>query len=230
VTLSLIHNYSLQFTTDALLFLVSCPTPVLWYRLPTAHVPLPRFRNYPRPTATIDFFTHWKSIFGALSNNCLLLKLKPKLSCDWQSVGQSISVSDSHLELLTRFFFLSDNCGSVHVGRPLWREDESVITRTIASGLCQSCHIRFQVPQNSRPYFTVSFAEQSRTESRYDWGSVGQSVGQSVSQTYVLVSSPLWACDHTLFPVWRFLSENLSLWGALSDERSGLSLVSLYEH
>jgi hypothetical protein len=34
--------------------------------------------------------------------------------------------------------------------------------------------------------------------------------GRSVSQ-YVLVASPLWACDQTLFPVWRFMSESCFL-------------------
>jgi hypothetical protein len=33
------------------------------------------------------------------------------------------------------------NCGSLHVGRPLWRED-GYVSRTIASGNCQSSHCR----------------------------------------------------------------------------------------
>jgi hypothetical protein len=48
----------------------------------------------------------------------LLLKLKLKLSYDRRSVGQSVLVSGSFLELLTRFF-LFDNCGFLAVGRPL---------------------------------------------------------------------------------------------------------------
>jgi hypothetical protein len=42
------------------------------------------------------------------------------------SVGQSVLVSSTHLGLKTRFLFLSDSCGFVNVGRPLWREDGSV--------------------------------------------------------------------------------------------------------
>jgi hypothetical protein len=37
------------------------------------------------------------------------------------------------------------------------RQDGSVIYCTIASGPCQSSHSWVEVPQNSRPYFTVSF-------------------------------------------------------------------------
>jgi hypothetical protein len=55
------------------------------------------------------------------------------------------------------YFFLSDSCRFVDVGRPLWREDWSVIYCTNASGPCQSSHSRLQVPQNSWPYFTVLF-------------------------------------------------------------------------
>jgi hypothetical protein len=45
--------------------------------------------------------------------------------------------------------------------------------------------------------------------------------GQSVSQ-YVLVTSPLWDLRSDIISVWKLLS----LWGAISEERSGLSLVS----
>jgi hypothetical protein len=40
-----------------------------------------------------------------------------------RSVGQSVLVSCSHLELITRFFFSIDNCCFLTVWRPLWRED-----------------------------------------------------------------------------------------------------------
>jgi hypothetical protein len=35
------------------ILLVCCPSPVLWYRLPTADFPLPGFSNCPCPTATV---------------------------------------------------------------------------------------------------------------------------------------------------------------------------------
>jgi hypothetical protein len=44
-----------------------------------------------------------------------LLKLKLKLIYDRRSVGQAVLVSGSHLEPMTRFFFLSDDflmCGT----------------------------------------------------------------------------------------------------------------------
>jgi hypothetical protein len=52
--------------------------------------------------------------------------------------------------------FLSDNCGFRAVRCPLWWEDRFVIYCTIASGPYQSSHTWVEVPQNSRPYFTVS--------------------------------------------------------------------------
>jgi hypothetical protein len=59
-----------------------------------------------------------------------------------------------------KFFFLLaiflDSCGFVILYRPFWREDESVIYCTIASGPCQSIRSSVEVPQNSRPYLTVS--------------------------------------------------------------------------
>jgi hypothetical protein len=61
---------------------------------------------------------------------------------------------------LTRFYLallLSfDNYVVLLSMRPLWRENGSVIYYTIASGPCQSNHTWAEVPQNSRPYLTVS--------------------------------------------------------------------------
>jgi hypothetical protein len=55
------------------------------------------------------------------SSLCLLKtqinsRLKLKLIYDWRSVGQSVLVSGSHLETMTRFFCLSDDCGFLDVG------------------------------------------------------------------------------------------------------------------
>jgi hypothetical protein len=52
---------------------------------------------------------------------------KPNLCCDWRSVGQPVLVSSPHLGPETKFLLLSDSCGFVHVVRPLWREDGSVV-------------------------------------------------------------------------------------------------------
>jgi hypothetical protein len=63
------HRLQFLFTISSVVLSPTfcSPSPVLWYRLPTAKVSFPRFKNYPRPTATA---TH-----SALSNfwNCLLL-------------------------------------------------------------------------------------------------------------------------------------------------------------
>jgi hypothetical protein len=53
----------------------------------------------------------------------ILLSLSLELYYDRRSVGQSVLVSSPHLRLMTRFSLLSDNCVSVDMGRPLWRED-----------------------------------------------------------------------------------------------------------
>jgi hypothetical protein len=89
----------------------------------------------------------------------IMLKLKLKLIYDRQSVGQSVLVSGVHLGPVTNFSFSSkfhsDICVFVILYHPLWREDGSVIFCTIASRPCQSSHSWVEVPQNSRPYFTV---------------------------------------------------------------------------
>jgi hypothetical protein len=46
---------------------------------------------------------------------------------DLWSVGQSVLVSSPHLGPMTRFLLLSDSREFVDVGRPLWREDGSVV-------------------------------------------------------------------------------------------------------
>jgi hypothetical protein len=51
---------------------------------------------------------------------------KSKLCHDWQSVGQSVFVSSTHLGPKTRYLLLSESCGFVNVGRLLWREGGSV--------------------------------------------------------------------------------------------------------
>jgi hypothetical protein len=79
---------------------------------------------------------------------------------DRQSVGQSVLVSGALLGPTTNFSFSLkfplDSCGFVILYHPLWREAGFVIYSTIASWPCQSSHSWIEVPQNSRPYFTVS--------------------------------------------------------------------------
>jgi hypothetical protein len=72
-------------------------------------------------------------------SHCLSLSLTPvklnsnrnshsesELCYDRRSVVQSILELSTHLLLTTRFLLLSDSCGFVEVGHPLWREDGSV--------------------------------------------------------------------------------------------------------
>jgi hypothetical protein len=65
-------------------------------------------------------------------------KSESKLCYDRRSVGQSILVSGSHLGPKTRFLLLSDSCGFVDMGYPLWRKDESVVYNCCCPSPAQS--------------------------------------------------------------------------------------------
>jgi hypothetical protein len=79
-------------------------------------------------------------------------------SYDWWSVGQSVLMSGSQPEHMTRFFFSVWRFQVSWCGGTLSDENMDLqFTPTIASGPCQSSHSWEQVPQNSRPYFTASF-------------------------------------------------------------------------
>jgi hypothetical protein len=54
-----------------------------------------------------------------------LSESKSKLCYDRQSAGQSVLEQSTPLGLMTRSWLLSDSCGFVDLGRPLWREDGS---------------------------------------------------------------------------------------------------------
>jgi hypothetical protein len=72
------------------------------------------------------------------------------------TVSQSVSLGvESHLGLMTRYLLLFDSYGLVYVGRPLWREAESVFC-IYAAGPRQRSLSRVRVPWDSWPYFTVS--------------------------------------------------------------------------
>jgi hypothetical protein len=72
---------------------------------------------------------------------------------------------------------------------------ESVIYCTIASGPCQSSHPRGEVPQNSRPYFTVSFETPPTWRARSPYlyppgtGWPSYTPGYRVTHTVLLVTS-----------------------------------------
>jgi hypothetical protein len=54
-------------------------------------------------------------------------KSKSKLCYDRQSAGQSVFEQSTHLGLTTRSWLLSDSCGFVDLGRPLWWKDGSAV-------------------------------------------------------------------------------------------------------
>jgi hypothetical protein len=57
----------------------------------------------------------------------LEVKSKSKLCYDRLSAGQSVLEQSTHLGVTTRSWLLSDSCGFVGLGRPLWQEDSSVV-------------------------------------------------------------------------------------------------------
>jgi hypothetical protein len=87
---------------------------------------------------------------------CLKLKLKLKFICDWQSA----SLSWCRAPIWSPwpdFFFLSDDWWFLDVGHPLWQEDGSVIYLYNCFWALPEQWLWVEVPQNSRPDFTVSF-------------------------------------------------------------------------
>jgi hypothetical protein len=56
-----------------------------------------------------------------------------ELYYDRRSVGQSVLISSPHLGRMTRFLLLSDTCGFVNMGRPLWREDGCLLQLLLSS-------------------------------------------------------------------------------------------------
>jgi hypothetical protein len=62
-------------------------------------------------------------------------------------------VSSTHLGTKTRILLLSDTSGFVHVARPLWREDGSVLYNYY---WYSPAHSRVRVPRDTWLYFTVS--------------------------------------------------------------------------
>jgi hypothetical protein len=82
--------------------------------------------NSPNQPATSRHFTKPKCCQLQHLTRC-----KSKSYCDWRSVSLSVSQSVSQsVSLMTRYLLLFDSYGLVFLGRPLWREDGSV--------LCQS--------------------------------------------------------------------------------------------
>jgi hypothetical protein len=55
------------------------------------------------------------------------------------------------------FCFLSGNCWFLDVGHPLWREDGSVIYSYNFFWVLPEQSLSGPIPQNSRPYFIISF-------------------------------------------------------------------------
>jgi hypothetical protein len=93
--------------------------------------------------ASYDSQGHGGGILTRFHTGSLLVfkvKSKSKSCYDWWSVGQSVSQSvclgvESTLELVTRYYFLSESWCIVSVGRPLWWEVGSVFCQSMSAYL-----------------------------------------------------------------------------------------------
>jgi hypothetical protein len=92
-----------------------------------------KFRSYntqiiPRASSLRDlkFYYSNKVLRDAYVTPQSLTKSRSKLCYDRRLVGQCL-VSSPHLGHKIGVLLLSDSCGFVHVGRPLWRDDGSVV-------------------------------------------------------------------------------------------------------
>jgi hypothetical protein len=71
------------------------------------------------------------STWAILTSNWTVNSSQSRLATDGRSVSQSVSLGvEPHLELMTRYLLLFDSYGLVFVGRPLWREEESVFCQS----------------------------------------------------------------------------------------------------
>jgi hypothetical protein len=89
--------------------------------------------------------THYCRLALASDSELVCLKVKVQVTL-WLTVSRPVYLGvKPHLGPKIIFSLLSDSCGFVDVGRPLWREDRSVI---------YTCC--WPSPAQSWPYFTLS--------------------------------------------------------------------------
>jgi hypothetical protein len=102
------------------------------------------------------------------------------------------------------------------MGRPLWREDGSV--SCICCWLCQRSLSWFRVPLDSWLYFTVSDLR------LLFWLKVKVKVILRSTVSLTWNKAPIWSLRPNSY--YCQTVAGLLMWGALSDERTGLSLVN----
>jgi hypothetical protein len=144
--------YHTAIITLALVFLLSrrCDftSPPLFLVFDANWLCLSLMLNPPVLSLTLSLF--WSSLTLLESDpNCQLTDANwtvSELNCltvwvlcyDRRSAGQSVLEQSTHLGLTTRSWLLSYSCGFVDLGRPLWREDGSVVCNCYWSSPAQS--------------------------------------------------------------------------------------------
>jgi hypothetical protein len=163
-----------------------------------------------------SYFTVWR-----LCKPSGLLRLKDRSwRCDRRSVGQAVLESGTRLGPTTTFLLLSDVCWFL-MWRPPWREGVSVTYSYNCFWTLPAESLSGPSPAGLMTLICCHIWDSPNWRRRllYYWRSVSQ---------YVLVSSTVVG----LATRYYFLSErcclkfaDLYLWGALSDERTGLQFA-----
>jgi hypothetical protein len=140
--------------------------------------------------------------------------------------------------LTTRYLLLFDSYGLVFVGRLLWREDGSVFCICCRPLLAQSfsgpsplgLSTIFYCLRFETSHFVASYDSQGPTSTRV---AASYKITDSESESYVTTDSQSASLSWNKAPIWglrpdfycRRTVAGLLMWGALSDERTGLSFT-----
>jgi hypothetical protein len=186
------------------------------------------------------FTTIWRVL-----NIILNARSRSYFTTDSQSVGQSVCLGIEHpcgtcdQILLPVGMLLSEICGLLSIGRPLWREDGSSIYSVITQW-SESLRTRnhtllshLRLPQPGGPGSRIYIPQEQigpvippgtgfplrRLLRLASYDKVRGYFTTDSQSVRLGIEHPCGTCDQILLPVGMLLS---CLWGALSDERTGM--------
>jgi hypothetical protein len=187
----------------------------------------------------------WRYSTPPLHGNARIqVKVKVKLKVTLRlTVGQSVSlVVGPHLGLMTQYLLVIDSYGPVFVGRPLWREDRSVFCICCWPSPVQSVSSPSHMGI-ATIFYCLSFETSLFVTSYYSQGHGGgirprlhtgrlEFYSRQV-ETYVTTDRESASLSRNNAPNWGLRPDfhyywtvtGLLMWGALSDERTGLSFT-----
>jgi hypothetical protein len=151
---------------------------------------------------------------------------KLKLLCYWRFTANQFVLASSPLRITTRIFFSQLNpCSHSPYVTSLWREDGSVVHNSrcpspkqsfsgpSSTGLMTTFYLRLPLTPKARVSFTLPLSYESQSHVTTD--------GQSASLSWN--EAPIWDLRPDLY--YCQTVAGLLMWGALSDERTGLSFA-----